>query len=74
MGAVRGGKGWLPNRLPRIDELDLGPFPGVRRHIQYTESDGDARYLRPADERAWDGGGIAEQPEQGNCNVKSRRA
>jgi hypothetical protein len=40
----------------------------------YTESDGDARYLRPADERAWDGGGIAEQPEQGNCNVKSRRA
>ena len=67
-------KGWRPNRLPRIDELYLGPFPGVRRHIQYTESDGDARYLRPADERAWDGGGIAEQPEQGNCNVKSRRA
>ena len=35
MGAVRGVKGWRPNRLPRIDELYLGPFPGVRRHIQY---------------------------------------
>lgn len=59
---------------PAIDELYLDLFPGVRRYIQYTESDGDARYLRPADERTGGGDGIAERPEQGNCNVKSRRA
>ena len=26
-GAVRGVKGWRPNRLPRIDELYLAHFP-----------------------------------------------
>ena len=63
MGAVRGVKDWRPNQLPRIDELYLGLFSGVRRHIQYAESAGDARYLRPVDERTGDGGGIAEQPK-----------
>lgn len=62
-GAVRGVKDWRPNQLPRIDELYLGLFSGVRRHIQYAESAGDARYLRPVDERTGDGGGIAEQPK-----------